>query len=165
MAWLPLQWRGHRHNWPEAACHEGSPDLAHVLLSLWRKSSHVAAFHERVPGLESEARPEACFEEVPPGIPSVSAQHDEIGQPAQTSGLLTECAQRLERRLPQLASQFARGREAKEAHVRRLVLARVLARGLLDEGGKASVVAKEVARRLALPRNTAYRIVQEIAEA
>lgn len=43
--------------------------------------------------------------------------------------------------------------------------ARVLARGLLGEGGKASAVAKEVARRLALPRNTAYRIVQEISEA
>lgn len=36
-----------------------------------------------------------------------------------------------------------------------------LARALLAEGGKPSGVAREVARRLALPRNTAYRIVQE----
>jgi len=43
--------------------------------------------------------------------------------------------------------------------------ARVLARELLEEGRKASVVAREVARRLALPRNTAYRIVHEISDA
>ena len=42
--------------------------------------------------------------------------------------------------------------------------ARALARRLLGEGGKASAVAKEVARRLALPRNTAYRIVHEVEE-
>jgi len=42
--------------------------------------------------------------------------------------------------------------------------ARVLARRLLHEGGKASAVAKEVSRRLALPRNTAYRIVHEVEE-
>jgi 16S rRNA (cytidine1402-2'-O)-methyltransferase len=43
--------------------------------------------------------------------------------------------------------------------------ARVLARRLLDAGEKASAVAKEVARRLALPRNTAYRIVHDLSEA
>jgi 16S rRNA (cytidine1402-2'-O)-methyltransferase len=43
--------------------------------------------------------------------------------------------------------------------------ARVLARGLLEDGKKASAVAREVARRLALPRNTAYRIVHEVSEA
>lgn len=43
--------------------------------------------------------------------------------------------------------------------------ARSLARALLDDGAKASAVAKEVARRLALPRNTAYRIVHEVSEA
>ncbi|MDP2958611.1 MAG: 16S rRNA (cytidine(1402)-2'-O)-methyltransferase [Longimicrobiales bacterium] len=42
--------------------------------------------------------------------------------------------------------------------------ARALAHALLGEGGKPSAVAREVARRLALPRNTAYRIVQETAE-
>ena len=42
--------------------------------------------------------------------------------------------------------------------------ARGLARALLDDGAKASAVAKEVARRLALPRNTAYRIVHEVSE-
>lgn len=41
--------------------------------------------------------------------------------------------------------------------------ARALARALLDGGGKPSAVAREVATRLALPRNTAYRIVQEAA--
>lgn len=41
--------------------------------------------------------------------------------------------------------------------------ARVLARELLDEGRKPSEVAKEVSRRLALPKNAAYAIVQEIA--
>ena len=43
--------------------------------------------------------------------------------------------------------------------------ARALARGLLEDGRKASAVAREVARRLALPRNAAYRIVHEISEA
>jgi 16S rRNA (cytidine1402-2'-O)-methyltransferase len=42
--------------------------------------------------------------------------------------------------------------------------AHVLARELLHGGAKASAAAKEVARRLALPRNTAYRIVHEVAE-
>jgi len=42
---------------------------------------------------------------------------------------------------------------------------RALAEELLQGGEKPSAVAKEVARRLALPRNTAYRIVQEISEA
>lgn len=41
--------------------------------------------------------------------------------------------------------------------------ARELARALLAEGGKPSGVAREVARRLGLPRNTVYRIVQELA--
>ncbi|GMV06695.1 MAG: ribosomal RNA small subunit methyltransferase I [Gemmatimonadota bacterium] len=40
--------------------------------------------------------------------------------------------------------------------------ARELARAMLGEGGKPSGVAREVARRLGLPRNTAYRIVQEL---
>ncbi len=40
--------------------------------------------------------------------------------------------------------------------------ARVLARALLDEGGRPSGVAREVARRLGLPKNTAYRIVHEL---
>jgi 16S rRNA (cytidine1402-2'-O)-methyltransferase len=41
--------------------------------------------------------------------------------------------------------------------------ARALARALLDGGSKPSAVAREVSSRLALPRNTAYRIVQETA--
>ncbi len=41
--------------------------------------------------------------------------------------------------------------------------ARALARTLLDGGNQPSAVAREVASRLALPRNTAYRIVQETA--
>jgi 16S rRNA (cytidine1402-2'-O)-methyltransferase len=41
--------------------------------------------------------------------------------------------------------------------------ARVLAGELLEEGRKPSEVAKEVSRRLALPKNTVYAIVQEIA--
>ena len=41
--------------------------------------------------------------------------------------------------------------------------ARSLARALLEGGEKPSAAAREVARRLALPRNTAYRIVQEAA--
>jgi 16S rRNA (cytidine1402-2'-O)-methyltransferase len=41
--------------------------------------------------------------------------------------------------------------------------ARALARSLLDGGCKPSAAAREVASRLALPRNTAYRIVQETA--
>lgn len=41
--------------------------------------------------------------------------------------------------------------------------ARALARALLEGGSKPSVAAREVAARLALPRNTAYRIVQETA--
>lgn len=40
--------------------------------------------------------------------------------------------------------------------------ARALARDLLEEGGRPSGVAREVARRLDLPRNTAYRIVHEL---
>lgn len=39
--------------------------------------------------------------------------------------------------------------------------AREMARALLSEGGRPSGVARELARRLDLPRNTAYRIVQE----
>ena len=42
--------------------------------------------------------------------------------------------------------------------------ARALARALLEEGGKPSEVAREIARRLALPRNTAYRIAHETAQ-
>ncbi len=41
--------------------------------------------------------------------------------------------------------------------------ARALARVLLDGGSHPSAAAREVASRLALPRNTAYRIVQETA--
>lgn len=37
-----------------------------------------------------------------------------------------------------------------------------LARALLDDGGRPSVVAKEVARRLGVPRNRAYEIVQQL---
>ncbi len=40
--------------------------------------------------------------------------------------------------------------------------ARVLARALLEEGGRPSGVAREVARRLEIPKNTAYRIVHEL---
>jgi 16S rRNA (cytidine1402-2'-O)-methyltransferase len=39
-----------------------------------------------------------------------------------------------------------------------------LARALLREGGRPSVVAKEVARRLRVPRNAAYEIVQRLKE-
>ena len=38
--------------------------------------------------------------------------------------------------------------------------AAALAAALLDAGGRPSVVAKEVARRLGVPRNRAYEIVQ-----
>ncbi len=38
--------------------------------------------------------------------------------------------------------------------------AAALARALLEDGGRPSVVAKEVARRLGVPRNRAYEIVQ-----
>lgn len=40
--------------------------------------------------------------------------------------------------------------------------AAALARALLDDGGRPSVVAKEVARRLGVPRNRAYDIVQRL---
>lgn len=40
--------------------------------------------------------------------------------------------------------------------------AAALARALLDDGGRPSVVAKEVARRLGVPRNRAYDIVQKL---
>jgi 16S rRNA (cytidine1402-2'-O)-methyltransferase len=43
--------------------------------------------------------------------------------------------------------------------------AAALARALLDEGSRPSVVAKEVARRLGVPRNRAYEIVQGLKEA
>ena len=42
--------------------------------------------------------------------------------------------------------------------------AAVLARALLEEGRRPSVVAKEVARRLGVPRNRAYEIVQRLKE-
>jgi len=42
--------------------------------------------------------------------------------------------------------------------------ARDVARRLLAEGAKPSAVAREVARRLAIGRNAAYRIVHDIAE-
>lgn len=42
--------------------------------------------------------------------------------------------------------------------------ARVLARELLGTGERPSAVAREVARRLALPKNTAYRIVQACSD-
>jgi 16S rRNA (cytidine1402-2'-O)-methyltransferase len=42
--------------------------------------------------------------------------------------------------------------------------AAALARALLDEGGRPSVVAKAVARRLGVPRNRAYEIVQQLKE-
>jgi len=43
--------------------------------------------------------------------------------------------------------------------------ARALARVLLDEGVKPSRASREVARRLGIPRNTAYRIVHSLDEA
>ncbi len=43
--------------------------------------------------------------------------------------------------------------------------ARVLARALMDQGQKSSQAAREVARRLGLPRNLAYEIVQSLAGA
>ena len=42
--------------------------------------------------------------------------------------------------------------------------ARRVARTLLDEGRKPSAVAREVAERLAIGRNAAYRIVHDITE-
>ena len=42
--------------------------------------------------------------------------------------------------------------------------AAALARALLAEGGRPSRIAGEVARRLGIPRNLAYRIVQSLAE-
>ncbi len=39
-----------------------------------------------------------------------------------------------------------------------------MARRLLAEGVKPSAVAREIARRLAIGRNAAYRIVHDIAE-
>lgn len=42
--------------------------------------------------------------------------------------------------------------------------AAALGRALLDEGRRPSVVAKEVARRLGVPRNRAYEIVQHLKE-
>ncbi|NIP79815.1 MAG: rRNA (cytidine-2'-O-)-methyltransferase, partial [Gemmatimonadetes bacterium] len=42
--------------------------------------------------------------------------------------------------------------------------AAALARALLADGGRPSVVAKEVARRLGVPRNRAYEIVQRLKE-
>jgi 16S rRNA (cytidine1402-2'-O)-methyltransferase len=42
--------------------------------------------------------------------------------------------------------------------------AAALAQALLDDGGRPSVVAKEVARRLGVARNRAYEIVQELKE-
>ncbi len=39
-----------------------------------------------------------------------------------------------------------------------------LARALLDEGGKPSQVARELAQRLGMARNAAYRIVHDVAE-
>ncbi len=43
--------------------------------------------------------------------------------------------------------------------------ARVLAGALMDQGQKSSQAAREVARRLGLPRNVAYEIVQSLADA
>jgi hypothetical protein len=43
--------------------------------------------------------------------------------------------------------------------------ARALARALLDEGLRPSHAAREVARRLGLPRNLAYQIVQALEPA
>ncbi|HSM61572.1 MAG TPA: hypothetical protein VK849_12275, partial [Longimicrobiales bacterium] len=42
--------------------------------------------------------------------------------------------------------------------------ARALATRMLAEGVRASAVAREIADRLALPRNVAYRIVHETAQ-
>ena len=42
--------------------------------------------------------------------------------------------------------------------------AAALARAMLRDGGRPSVVAKEVARRLGIPRNRAYEIVQGLKE-
>ncbi len=42
--------------------------------------------------------------------------------------------------------------------------ARALARALIDQGLKASQAAREVARRLRLPRNLAYEIVQSLTD-
>jgi hypothetical protein len=39
-----------------------------------------------------------------------------------------------------------------------------LVRGLLREGLKPSVVAREAARRLAVPRSEAYRLALELAD-
>jgi 16S rRNA (cytidine1402-2'-O)-methyltransferase len=41
---------------------------------------------------------------------------------------------------------------------------RALAAALLGEGGRPSVVAREVSRRLGVPRNAAYEIVQRLTE-
>lgn len=42
--------------------------------------------------------------------------------------------------------------------------ARILARALLDEGMRPSQAAREVARRLGVPRNAAYAVVQALSE-
>lgn len=42
--------------------------------------------------------------------------------------------------------------------------ARALGRSLLDEGARPSQAAREVARRLDIPRNLAYRIIQTLAD-
>jgi 16S rRNA (cytidine1402-2'-O)-methyltransferase len=43
--------------------------------------------------------------------------------------------------------------------------ARALARALLDDGTSPSRAAREVARRLGLPRNVAYELIQEVRDA
>lgn len=58
-----------------------------------------------------------------------------------------------------VAPADATGRDAADVEAD----ARALARSLLEGGSKPSAAAREVAARLALPRNTAYRIVQETA--
>jgi sugar-specific transcriptional regulator TrmB len=42
--------------------------------------------------------------------------------------------------------------------------ARALGRALLEEGEKPSAAAREVARRLGIPRNAAYRVLQSLSE-
>jgi 16S rRNA (cytidine1402-2'-O)-methyltransferase len=42
--------------------------------------------------------------------------------------------------------------------------ARALGRALLEEGSRPSQAAREVARRLGIPRNVAYRIIQSLTE-
>jgi 16S rRNA (cytidine1402-2'-O)-methyltransferase len=105
----------------------------------------------------------ACGAERPVAVArELTKVHEEV-----TRGTLSEALRYYEEHPPrgEVTVVVDRAARSKDPDAADEAAARALARALLDEGLRPSHAAREVARRLGLPRNLAYQIVQALGPA